>query len=103
MDLPENTCPELTEKTAEAIDDEGLYQLFISTQMNNVNLCVHAALQWVGHSIYGKFKFQIFRHVLAYEGESVWPDIVVIIVRKFPHYWVTLRYLIWMWKRLNKE
>lgn len=45
MDLPENTCPELTEKTAEAIDDEGLYQLFISTQMNNVNLCVHAALQ----------------------------------------------------------
>ena len=45
MDLPGNTCPELTEKTAEVIDDEGLYQLFVSTQMNNVNLCIHAALQ----------------------------------------------------------
>ena len=57
MDLPGNTCPELTEKTAEVIDDEGLYQLFVSTQMNNVNLCIHAALQWVGHSKNGKFKF----------------------------------------------
>ncbi|KAF8743561.1 hypothetical protein AX14_002110 [Amanita brunnescens Koide BX004] len=72
MDLSGNACPELTETTAEAIDDDGLYQLFVSTQMNNVNLCVHAALQ----------------HVLAHQGESEWPHIFVIIARKFPHYWV---------------
>ena len=104
MDLPGNTCLELTEKTAEAIDDDGLYQLFVSTQMNNINLCVHAALQWVvGLLKNPKLKFWIIRHVLAYKGQSTWPHIVVIIVRKFPHYWVTLGYFIWMWKGLSQE
>ncbi|KAF8343327.1 hypothetical protein F5887DRAFT_886904, partial [Amanita rubescens] len=45
MDLSENNCPELTEKTANAIDDASLLQLFLSTQMNNLDLCVKAALQ----------------------------------------------------------
>jgi hypothetical protein len=45
MDLPENNCPELTEKTANIIDDAGLRQLFVSTQMNNLDLCVKSALQ----------------------------------------------------------
>ena len=47
MDLPENNCPELTQKTADAIDDASLHQLFVSTQMNNIDLCVKAALQYV--------------------------------------------------------
>jgi len=45
MDLSEKNCPELTETTAEAIDDAGIQQLFVSTQMNNLNLCVKSALQ----------------------------------------------------------
>ncbi len=45
MDLPEKNCPELTETTAEAIDDDSIYQLFVSTQMNNLDLCVKSALQ----------------------------------------------------------
>lgn len=45
MDLPESNCPELTEKTANIIDDAGLRQLFVSTQMNNLDLCVKSALQ----------------------------------------------------------
>ena len=39
MDIPGNDCPELTEKTANAIDDTSLQELFVSTQMNNIDLC----------------------------------------------------------------
>jgi hypothetical protein len=39
MDMPENDCPELTEKTADVIDNASLRELFVSTQMNNLNLC----------------------------------------------------------------
>jgi hypothetical protein len=45
MDIPENDCPELTEKTADAIDDASLRELFASTQMNNLDLCVKAGLE----------------------------------------------------------
>ena len=39
MDMPDNDCPELTEKTAVAIDNDSLRQLFVSTQLNNLDLC----------------------------------------------------------------
>jgi hypothetical protein len=45
MDLPEKNCVELTQQTADAIDDDSIQQLFISTQMNNLDLCVKSALQ----------------------------------------------------------
>ena len=45
MDLPEKNCAELTQKTADVIDDYSIHQLFISTQMNNLDLCVKSALQ----------------------------------------------------------
>ena len=45
MDLPENDCPELSEATANAIDDSSLRQLFISTQMNNLDLRSKVALE----------------------------------------------------------
>ncbi|KAF8345052.1 hypothetical protein F5887DRAFT_1282804 [Amanita rubescens] len=45
MDMPENDCPELSEKTAFAIDDASLQELFVSTQMNNLDLCVKSGLQ----------------------------------------------------------
>ena len=45
MDLPEMNCPELTEKTADAVTDATMHQLFVSTQMNNLDLCIKSALQ----------------------------------------------------------
>ncbi|KAF8686037.1 hypothetical protein AX14_003979, partial [Amanita brunnescens Koide BX004] len=44
MDISENNCPELTQKTADAIDDDFLQELFISIQRNNLDLCVKSAL-----------------------------------------------------------
>ena len=45
MDMPGNDCPELTKKTADAIDDASLQELFISTQMNNLDLCGKAGIE----------------------------------------------------------
>ena len=45
MDDPAKNCPELTQETANAIDDASLRELFISTQMNNLDLCAKSALQ----------------------------------------------------------
>ena len=45
MDLPENSCPELTEKAANAIDNASLRELFVSTQMNNLDLCGKAGVE----------------------------------------------------------
>jgi len=70
MDLPEKNCAELTQKTADAIDDDSINQLFVSTQMNNLDLCVKSALQ----------------HVLKYSWK--WEDVIVIVFGKFPHFWV---------------
>ena len=45
MHLPERNCPELIEQTANAITDMTLHQLFVSTQMINLDLCVKSAIQ----------------------------------------------------------
>ena len=45
MDKSEKNCPELTQETANAIDDDSLHELFVSSQTNNVDLCVKFALQ----------------------------------------------------------
>lgn len=50
MDMPESDCPELTEKTADIIDDTTLKGLFITTQMNNLSICVKYALKWVSYT-----------------------------------------------------
>ena len=45
MDIPQTDCPELTEKTAYAIDDASLRELFVSTQTNNLDLCGKAGVE----------------------------------------------------------
>jgi hypothetical protein len=45
MDMPGNDCPELTEKTADAIDNTSLRELFVSTQRNNVDLFAKAGIE----------------------------------------------------------
>ncbi|KAF8329254.1 hypothetical protein F5887DRAFT_119034 [Amanita rubescens] len=71
MDIPENDCPELTKITADAIDDESLQELFVSTQMNNLGLCVKYGL----------------KHILSRKNTS-WEVVFGIVISKFPHYWV---------------
>ena len=45
MDMSGNDCPELIETTAGAIDDASLHELFVSTQMNNLDLCGKAGIK----------------------------------------------------------
>ncbi|KAF8345164.1 hypothetical protein F5887DRAFT_960972 [Amanita rubescens] len=73
MDLDENDCPELTEQTAGALDDDIIQQLFISTQMNNLDLCVKTALQ---HTLSSACRY------------DTWIKQTPRILNKFPHYWV---------------
>ena len=44
MDKEENKCPELSEITASALDNTELQNLFVSTQMNNLDLCTKYAV-----------------------------------------------------------
>ena len=44
MNKSEKNCPELTMQTANVIDDATLNQLFVSTQMNNLALCIQRSL-----------------------------------------------------------
>ena len=45
MDKEENKCPELSEITAGALDNTELQNLFVSTQMNNLDLCTKYAVE----------------------------------------------------------
>lgn len=40
MNKLEAKCPELTAQTASVLDDNVLQQLFVSTQQNNLELCI---------------------------------------------------------------
>jgi hypothetical protein len=44
MHKAEKNCPELTQESANAINNASLQELFVSSQMNNVDLCVKFAL-----------------------------------------------------------
>jgi hypothetical protein len=44
MDKPETTCGGLTKTTAAILDDDNLKLLFVSTQRNNLELCVEYAV-----------------------------------------------------------
>ena len=45
MHEPDKNCPELTQETANIIDDSILNEMFVSTQMHNLDLCVKSAIQ----------------------------------------------------------
>ena len=51
MDLPNTNCPELFEKTADAIDNASLQKLFVSALMNSFDLevCGKDGVKWVSH------------------------------------------------------
>ncbi len=45
MHIEDTKCSELTELTAESLDNEALRDLFISTQKNNLSLCIKSITQ----------------------------------------------------------
>ena len=45
MNKEETKCPELTEKIAAVLDNDHLQQLFVSTQKNNIEICMKYALK----------------------------------------------------------
>jgi hypothetical protein len=45
MDKEATSCSELIERTADAIDDDALKLLFVTVQMNNLELCIRLAVQ----------------------------------------------------------
>ncbi|KAH9942686.1 hypothetical protein B0H21DRAFT_696180 [Amylocystis lapponica] len=46
MNEPEKQCPELTDKTARAIDDTVLLRVFVMAQRNNIQLLVKQSIWW---------------------------------------------------------
>jgi len=45
MNKEENQCPELSEKTMDVLDNNVLVNLFVSTQQNNLDLCIKMAIK----------------------------------------------------------
>jgi len=73
MDRADRNCPELTEKTAAAIDNGSLRQLFTSAQMNNFNLCIKHTLRDI---------------VKKLEKKSIsWIYLAAMASMSFPHFW----------------
>ena len=52
MDKEENQCSELSEKTADILNNDVLVNLFVSTQKNNLDLCIERAIKLVLNSFY---------------------------------------------------
>jgi len=47
MHKQENQCSELSEKTMNILDNNVLVNLFVSTQMNNLDLCIKKSIRLV--------------------------------------------------------
>ena len=45
MDKEENQCSELSEKTMDILDNDVLVNLFVSTQKNNLDLCIKKSIK----------------------------------------------------------
>ena len=47
MDKEQNQCSELSEKTMHILDNDVLVNLFVSTQKNNLDLCIKMGIMLV--------------------------------------------------------
>ena len=105
LDKEENQCFELSENTTNILGNDVLVNLFVSTQKNNLDLCIEKAIKLVnfkfvycysdkstgrcGNIVY--FFFIIFeqRGLLKYHVEKgSYKDIVLDIILWFPNCWV---------------
>ncbi len=49
MNKEENQCAELSEKTMDILDNDVLVNLFVSTQKNNLDLCIEKSIKLVSY------------------------------------------------------
>jgi hypothetical protein len=61
MDKEENQCLELSEKTSHILDSDVLINLFVSTQKNNLDLCIQRGIECV---FYFYWNFSILHSAL---------------------------------------
>jgi len=47
LDKKESQCSELSEKTMDILDNDVLVNLFVSTQKNNLDLCIEKSIRLV--------------------------------------------------------
>ena len=47
LDKEENQCPELSKKTIDILDNDILVNLFVSTQKNNLDICIEKGIKFV--------------------------------------------------------
>ena len=47
LDQEENQCSELSQKTMDILDNDVLVNLFVSTQKNNLDLCIKKSIMLV--------------------------------------------------------
>ena len=52
LDKEENLCSELSERTTDILDNDVLVNLFVSTQKNNLDLCIKKSIEWVFYCAY---------------------------------------------------
>ena len=89
-------CSGLIEKTTAALPSENLQQLFLSTQQNNIELCVIYGVQRWGTMIFKYTIFMILRIVnlslenlaksrISKENKKNWANIMGIVLIYFPH------------------
>jgi hypothetical protein len=45
MNKEENQCPEISQKTMDILDNNVLVNLFVSTQQNNLDLCIEMSIK----------------------------------------------------------
>ena len=105
LDEERNQCPELSKKTMEILDNDALVNLFISTQKNNLDICIQEGIKLVIFLVKNLFAFKksieasgsmvIFfitfeqRALIKYNIEPIeQKHIIFDLLTWFPHYWV---------------
>jgi hypothetical protein len=103
MHKEENQCPELCEKTADILDNDVLVNLFVSTQKNNLNLCIQSAIKLLICLLfffsgiftlniyrdiweYGSFFFFLWKCLIKQNKEKM--DNISHLLLRFPNFWV---------------
>ncbi|TFK63937.1 hypothetical protein BDN72DRAFT_847128 [Pluteus cervinus] len=65
---------ELMTKTADSLDDLALKLLFVSVQQNNLELCIHSALEYMHHYSSGLSKKNQIRNALSWFSHAYQED-----------------------------
>ena len=75
MNKEGNQCSELSETTADILDNDVLVNLFVSTQKNNLDLCIKSSIKYFIlltskniHSDHLQDHLEIWQVVITYEG-----------------------------------